>query len=128
MFVSSINNEPVVCPKNYSLYTGAKVGSRNGSLACNSDKPKSIKCKAIVKVKKGKIENITITEPGMNYFDIPGVKIIGSGKGGKAIARIKDKKISEIILVNKGYGYTVDTKIIIEKPKITVFCNLCCKK
>uniref|UniRef100_A0A6C0IX92 Uncharacterized protein n=1 Tax=viral metagenome TaxID=1070528 RepID=A0A6C0IX92_9ZZZZ len=128
MFVSSINNEAVVCPKNYSLYTGAKIGSTDGNLECNSEKPKTIKSKAKVKVKKGKIEIITITNPGMNYYDIPGIKILGEGKGAKAIARIKDKKVNEIIIANKGSGYTKDTQVIIEKPKITMFCNLCCKK
>ena len=128
LFVSSINNEPIICPKNYSLYTGAKVGSTDDSLVCNSDKPKTIQCKATSKVKKGKIENIMITEPGMNYFDIPKVKITGLGKGARAIARIKDRKVNQITIVNKGIGYKNNTKILIEKPQLTVFCNLCCKK
>lgn len=128
MFVSSINNEAIVCPKNYSLYTGAKIGSTDGNLVCNSEKPKTIRGKAKVKVKKGKIENITIINPGMNYYDIPEIKIVGQGKDAKAIARIKDKKVNEIIVVNKGSGYIKETQVIIEKPKITMFCNLCCKK
>ena len=52
------------------------------------------------------IESITVTNPGYNYTTTPTVEIIGDGQGATARAVIVNGKLSEIVVLTPGIGYT----------------------
>jgi len=52
------------------------------------------------------IESITVTNPGYNYTTSPTVEIIGDGQGATARAVIVNGKLSEIVVLTPGIGYT----------------------
>ena len=52
------------------------------------------------------IEKITITNPGYGYTEIPTVTITGDGSGATAVATIVNGKITEIMVTDRGVGYT----------------------
>lgn len=127
IFVSSIDNNVVTCPKNYSVYTGAKIGISNSNISCNGQKNNIKGAEAIASIKKGKVTNIQIIDGGSNYTTAPSIKIIGDGVGAKAYSTLKDKKLSNIIIKNPGKNYKSTPIIKISKPNITTYCNLCCR-
>ena len=127
IFVSSINNNVVTCPKNYSVYTGAKIGISNSNISCNGQKNNIKGAEAIASIKKGKVINIQIIDSGSNYTIPPSIKIIGDGVGAKAYSILKDRKISNIIIKKSGKNYKSTPIIKISKPNITTYCNLCCR-
>jgi len=52
------------------------------------------------------IDSIEVVNPGLNYYVIPTVTIVGDGTGATARAVISNGKIQEIILTNPGKDYT----------------------
>lgn len=127
VFVESLNKDRVVCPKNYSVYTGASIGSKNGILSCNGKESAIKGATAIAVIKKGKVAMISVTNRGDNYTKSPNVKIIGDGEGAKAYVVLKNKKVSKIILKNGGKNYNSTPTVKIAKPNLTTYCNLCCR-
>ena len=127
IFVSSIDNNVVTCPKKYSVYTGAKLGISNSNISCNGQKNNIKGAEAIASIKKGKVIDIQIIDGGSNYTTLPSIKIIGDGVGAKAYSTLKDKKLSNIIIKNPGKNYKSTPIIKISKPNITTYCNLCCR-
>jgi len=127
IFVSSINNNVVTCPKNYSVYTGAKIGISNSNISCNGQKNNIKGAEAIASIKKGKVINIQVIEAGSNYTTPPSIRIIGDGVGAKAYSILKDRKINNIIIKKSGKNYKSTPIIKISKPNITTYCNLCCR-
>ena len=127
LFVSSINNNAVTCPKNYSVNTGAKIGISNSNISCNGQKNNIKGAEAIASIKKGKIINIQIIDAGSNYTIPPSIKIIGDGVGAKAYSILKDRKINNIIIKKSGKNYKSTPIIKISKPNVTTYCNLCCR-
>ena len=55
------------------------------------------------------IESIEIINPGLNYFTVPNVTIIGDGTGATARAVISNGRIIRILLTNPGRNYTQAT-------------------
>ena len=127
VFIESLNKDRAVCPKNYSVYTGASIGSKNGVLSCNGKESAIKGAAAIAVIKKGKLTMISIINGGANYAKSPQIKIIGDGEGAKGYAVLKNKKVNKIILSNVGKNYKSTPIVKIAKPNLTTYCNLCCR-
>lgn len=59
------------------------------------------------------IDSISITNPGYNFKTAPKIVINGDGTGATAVATIKNGKLFEIKLTNRGINYTRATVTII---------------
>ena len=73
------------------------------------------------------MKSIRVIDGGEKYSDTPKVYIRGVGKNARAMAHIKEGKVIEIEVVSPGTGYISTPAVIIEKPNVVVYCNLCCK-
>lgn len=58
------------------------------------------------------IDGIEITNPGVNYNQVPKVTITGDGFGATAVAKVTNGKISTIEITSRGTGYTRATVTI----------------
>lgn len=115
------------CPKDYPNETGAHLSSNNGQMLCNGKNPKINRAKGVASIKDGKVNNINIINQGERYTKSPKVHIKGDGKDALAVAKITNGKVVSIELISGGSGYTSTPQIIIDKPSVKLYCNLCCK-
>ncbi len=125
-FVSSFSNK-LKCPTSHPIHTGATFSSTGSTISCGQENIKVKSAHAIAVVKNGKLDSIKVIDGGEKYSDAPKVYIRGIGKNGRAISHIKDGKVEEIEVISPGSGYMSTPAVIIEKPNVVVYCNLCCK-
>ena len=59
----------------------------------------------------GKIDNIQISNYGLEYSSAPDLQVVGSGIGAKLRAVVSGGKISSVIIINGGIGYDANTTI-----------------
>ncbi len=134
---SSINeNNPLLgncdfyfnkCPNNKNSMATIK----GNNLSCNKNGSETTQAEAIAEIKNGHISKIAITNKGSgyNYQNPPIIKIITNGKGNGASAKANVDKngfISNIDIIDYGYGYIETPKIEIEPPQMDGVCHLCC--
>jgi len=63
----------------------------------------------------GKITDVSILYGGEDYYSLPDLKIIGIGTGAILKPVITNNKISSVVVINPGYGYsTSNTSISVE--------------
>ena len=117
----------MVCPKSYSVFTGASIGSKNGGISCNNKISQIQPARAIAEIKNGKLRRVLITDRGKNYDKAPKVKIIGDGSGAKVYSIVKNGEVKKILVKNGGINYKSTPKVIIDKPNVITYCNLCCR-
>ena len=116
------------CPKDFPIYTGASVSGLGSTLSCNGSNIKGKRATALATIGGGQIKSIRIIDGGEHYSKVPRVYIRGLGKGARAAAVIEKGKVVSISILHGGEGYNSTPTIIIEKPKVNIHCNLCCKK
>jgi len=126
-FVSSFNSGDS-CPSDYPVFTGANISSIGNNLSCNGSDIKIESAHAIASINNGKVTDIKVISEGSKYSQVPKVYIRGVGKNATATANVKDGKVVSVEMLSNGEGYTSTPLVIIEKPNVKVYCNLCCKK
>lgn len=52
------------------------------------------------------IGSVVVLDAGTNYTSVPKVTITGDGTGATAYAKIVNRRVTEIVVTNKGYNYT----------------------
>jgi len=116
------------CPTEYPTETGAHLSSNRGQILCNGKSPKIKGAHAVASIKDGKIIEIGVTHQGERYTKSPKVHIRGGdGKDAVAVAKIKNGKVTSIEMVSRGSEYNSTPQIVIDKPNVKLYCNLCCK-
>jgi len=60
----------------------------------------------------GRIENISILSGGSEYYSIPEIEVIGDGVGAILRPIIENNKITRVVIVNSGHGYSVSDTIL----------------
>ena len=113
------------CPTDLPINTGALIRNINGQLC--SKKPPT--CKAISTIKDGHVKQIDVVNSSNGFNSLYPPKVIikgGGGKGAKAIAVVKNKKVEKIKLTDKGSQYTHTPTIKIINTDPTSYCKLCC--
>lgn len=114
------------CPSNKN-----SVGSISGKeLSCNKSDNNSTQAEAVAQIQSGHISKIIIVKSGSGYNsqNPPLVTIVG-GKGNGATAKAQvnnDGSISNIDVIDYGYGYVETPEIKIEAPQMDGVCHLCC--
>lgn len=115
------------CPKDYPNETGAHLSSNRGQMLCNGKSPKIKGAEAVASIKNGKISDIKLTYSGERYTKSPKVHIRGDGKDALAVAKVGNGKVISVELISGGSGYKSTPQIVIDKPNVKLYCNLCCK-
>ena len=120
--VSKVNKS---CPIDLPISTGAVIRNINNEL-CSKRPPT---CKAISSIKDGKVKQIDVVNSSNGFNSIYPPKVIikgGGGKGAKAIAVIKRKKVEKIRITDGGSKYTHTPTIKIVNTDPSSYCKLCC--
>jgi len=121
----SVDKANKSCPVDLPINTGAVIRNINGELC--SRKPPT--CKAISSIKDGKVKQIDVVNSSNGFNSLYPPKVIikgGGGKGAKATAVIKNKKVEKIKINDRGSQYTHTPTIKIVNTDPTSYCKLCC--
>jgi len=113
------------CPIDLPINTGAVIRNINGELC--SKKPPT--CKAVSSIKDGKVKQIDVVNSSNGFNSVYPPKVVikgGGGKGAKATAVIKNKKVEKIKITDIGSQYTHTPTIKIVNTDPTSYCKLCC--
>lgn len=113
------------CPSDLPINTGAVIRNINNELC--SKKPPT--CKAISSIKDGKVKQIDVVNSSNGFNSIYPPKVIikgGGGKGAKAVAVIKNKKVEKIKITDSGKQYTHTPTIKVINTDPNTYCKLCC--
>lgn len=121
----SVDKANKSCPVDLPISTGAVIRNLNNEL-CSKRPPT---CSAVSTIKNGKVMQIDVVNSSNGFNSVYPPKVIikgGGGKGAKAVAIIKNKKVDKIKLTDNGsrYTQTPTIKIINMDPK--TYCKLCC--
>ncbi len=110
------------CPSNKN-----SVGTISGSnLSCGTSEPAS----AVAQIQNGHISKIFVVKSGSGYNkeNPPLVSILnGKGNGASAKATVSNEgSITNIDVIDYGYGYVETPEVKIEPPQMDGVCHLCC--
>ena len=75
----------------------------------------------------GSIDSKWLNKLSERYTKSPKVYIRGEGKDAVGVAKINNGKVTSIELISGGSGYKSTPQIVIDKPNVKLYCNLCCK-
>lgn len=64
----------------------------------------------------GRISKVSVLFGGEEYYSIPEIKVVGVGTGAILRPVLQNDKISSVIVVNPGYGYSSSNTTVIAEP------------
>jgi hypothetical protein len=117
----TINATPVVKGKIVGTYV-YNNGTDYGSSILNYNKNPTIKIKNglyaqfIPVIIGGKIKSISTQYGGIEYYSTPDLKVVGDGTGAIIKPIIVNNRISNVIVLNSGSGYSQDNTSIVVVP------------